>query len=201
MKKLLVGIVVLLNAGVQAYGTGNSSYPMSPGKRFISTEFTGIASDNGGMGLQVRYTHKFNSLLTFDTGLGVGGGDRNQRIFVGADYELYPDYLNQPRISLKTTISRAEEFEKTKTKIQLAPTLSKGFVFWGREAFPYVSIPLGLSLNADEKTYESTMSLNVGINGQLPIEGYRHLNGSLEVQAGIQDSFTAFVAGLNFPMN
>lgn len=153
------------------------------------------------MGLQVRYTHKFNSLLTFDTGLGVGGGDRNQRIFVGADYELYPDYLNQPRISLKTTISRAEEFEKTKTKIQLAPTLSKGFVFWGREAFPYVSIPLGLSLNADEKTYESTMSLNVGINGQLPIEGYRHLNGSLEVQAGIQDSFTAFVAGLNFPMN
>ena len=44
------------------------------------------------------------------------------------------------------------------------------------------------------------LSLNVGINGRLPIEGYRHLNGSLELQAGIQNSFTAFVAGINFPI-
>ena len=201
MKKLILSAAVLLSSSVIAYGTGNSTFPMNPGKRFISTEFTGITSDNGGMGVQVRYTQKINSLLTFDSGLGVSGGDRNQRFFLGADYELYPDYLNQPRISLKSTISRAEEFEKTKTKIQIAPTVSKGFVFWGREAFPYVSVPVGLSLNSDENTYDSTMSLNVGITGQLPVEGYRHLNGSLELQAGIQESFTAFVAGINFPMN
>ena len=200
MKKLVACAAMLMSAGAMAYGTGQSSFPMSTGKKLISTEFTGITSDDGGVGAQVRYTQKLNNLVTFDAGLGIGGGDRSQRLFVGADYELYPDYLNQPKISVRTSILRAEEFEATKTQFAIAPTLSKGFVFWGEEAFPYVSIPLGLNLNSENNTYDSMLSLNVGINGRLPIEGYRHLNGSLELQAGIQNSFTALVAGINFPI-
>lgn len=201
MKKILATAASLVSAGAFAYGIGYSTHPMPAGQKFISTEMTGIASDNGGMGVQVRYTQKMNKMFTYDLGMGVSGGDRAQRFFIGADYEIYPDYLRQPRFSVKANLERAEEFEVSKTIVSMAPTLSKGFNFWGSEAFPYVSLPVGLSLNGDEKTYETAISLNTGVNGQLPFHGYRHLNGNLEVQVGIQDSFTAFIAGISFPMN
>lgn len=201
MKRILATIATLASAGVMAYGVGQSTSPMQEGKKLISTEMTGIASDNGGMGMQVRYTQKLNRILSFDGGLGISGGDRAQRLFIGADYEIYPDYLRQPRFSMKANIERAEEFEETKTIVSIAPTVSKGFNFWGKEAFPYVSIPVGLNLNGDKKSYESTISLNTGINGNIPLKGYRHLKGNLEVQVGVQNSFTAFLAGVSFPMN
>jgi len=201
MKRIIATIATLASAGVMAYGIGQSTHPMAEGKKLISTEFTGITSDNGGMGVQVRYTQKVNRIFSYDAGLGISGGDRAQRFFVGADYEIYPDYLRQPRFSMKANLERAEEFDTTNTIISMAPTLSKGFNFWGKEAFPYVSMPVGLSLNSDSKSYENTISLNTGINGQLPIKGYRHLNGNLELQVGLKESFTAFVAGVTFPMN
>ncbi len=201
MKRILATIATLASAGVMAYGVGQSTSPMQEGKKLISTEMTGIASDNGGMGMQVRYTQKLNRILSLDGGLGISGGDRAQRFFIGADYEIYPDYLRQPRFSMKANIERAEEFEETKTIVSIAPTVSKGFNFWGKEAFPYVSIPVGLNLNGDNKSYESTISLNTGINGNIPLKGYRHLKGNFEVQVGVQNSFTAFLAGVSFPMN
>jgi hypothetical protein len=201
MKRIIATLATLVSAGVMAYGVGQSTHPMAEGKKLISTEFTGITSDDGGMGMQVRYTQKLNRIFTYDVGLGISGGDRAQRLFVGADYEIYPDYLRQPRFSIKANLERAEEFEETNTIVSVAPTISKGFNFWGKEAFPYVSLPVGLSLNGDDKSYENTVSLNTGINGQLPIKGYRHLNGNLEVQVGLKDSFTAFLAGVSFPMN
>jgi len=201
MKKIIATLATLASAGVMAYGVGQSTYPMGEGKKLISTEFTGITSDEGGMGMQVRYTQKVNRIFSYDVGLGISGGDRAQRMFVGADYEIYPDYLRQPRFSIKANLERAEEFENQNTIVSMAPTISKGFNFWGKEAFPYVSLPIGLSLNGDEKSYENTISLNTGINGQLPIKGYRHLKGNLELQVGLKDSFTAFLAGVSFPMN
>lgn len=201
MKRIIATLATLVSATTMAYGVGQSTHPMAEGKKLISTEFTGITSDDGGMGMQVRYTQKLNRIFSYDVGLGISGGDRAQRLFVGADYEIYPDYLRQPRFSIKANLERAEEFEKTNTIVSVAPTISKGFNFWGKEAFPYVSLPVGLSLNGDEKSYENTISLNTGINGQLPFKGYRHLNGNLEVQVGLKDSFTAFLAGVSFPMN
>lgn len=201
MNQFIIVLSTLVGSSVMALGIGNSSFPMMTGKKFISTEFTGTTTDDGGMGLQVRYTQKMNPQLTMDAGIGIAGGDRSQRAFLGADYELYPDYMQQPKISLRTKLSRAQEFEKTKTIVSLAPTFSKGFNVYGNEAFPYVSIPLGLNLNSDERTYESTASLNLGVNGKLPIEGYKHLNGNAEVQVGLKESYTAMVLGLSFPMN
>lgn len=201
MKKLLQVALALSSVSTFAYGIGYSTHPMSEDQKLISTELTGITSDDGGLGLQVRYTQKINKVLSVDAGLGIGGGDREQRFFVGADYEIFPDYMQQPRFSLKTNIERAEEFGSSFTVITAAPTISKGFNFWGKEAFPYASIPFGLSLNSDTQTYDTVTSMNVGINGQLPIDGYKNVNGNLELQVGLQESFTAVIVGMSFPMN
>lgn len=200
MKKAFLSLMMLSQASIFAYGIGQSTMPMLSGTKSIATELTGITSDQGGMGMQVRYTQKLDEKLIVDGGIGISGGDRSQRLFVGADYELYPDYMQQPRVSVKGMIERSQEFEEGVTKLSIAPTITKGFSFWGKEAYPFASLPVGLSLNGDRQTYETTMSLNTGINGQLPIDGYKHLNGTVEVQIGLKDSFTALLAGISFPL-
>ncbi len=200
MKKVFLSLMVLSQASIFAYGIGQSTMPMLSGNKQIATELTGITSDAGGMGMQVRYTQKIDQKLIVDGGIGISGGDRSQRLFVGADYELYPDYMQQPRVSVKGILERSTEFDQGVTKISAAPTITKGFSFWGKEAYPYASLPVGLALNGDTQTYETTISLNTGINGQLPIDGFKHLNGTMEVQVGLKDSFTAFLAGVSFPL-
>ncbi|WP_412470946.1 hypothetical protein [Halobacteriovorax sp. RT-2-4] len=200
MKKVFLSLMMLSQASIFAYGIGQSTMPMLSGSKQIATELTGITSDKGGMGMQVRYTQKLDEKLIVDGGIGISGGERSQRLFVGADYEIYPDYMQQPRVSVKGILERSTEFDQGITKISMAPTITKGFSFWGKEAYPYASLPVGLSLNGDTKTYETTISLNTGINGQLPIEGFKHLNGTMEVQVGLKDSFTAFLAGVSFPL-
>jgi len=183
-----------------SYGTGYSSYPMMSDKKFFSTEVTGITSTGGGVGAQVRYGQKINSALLIDAGVGISGGERTNRIFAGADYEIFPDYLNQPRVSVKTTITNAEEFGTRRNILSIAPTVSKGFSFWGYEAFPFVSIPMGLSLESGSKTYETISSFNVGITGNLPIERYSHLTGTLEAIVDLKDSYSGVFMGVSFPI-
>lgn len=67
MKKLsifLLGIgCVLSTSRAFAYGTGVSTYPLEADQKLISTEFTGITSAGGGMGLQARFTQKLNEKI------------------------------------------------------------------------------------------------------------------------------------------
>lgn len=201
MKSLLVGLFAIVSTNVFAYGIGQSSFPLMPNKRLISTEMTGITSTNGGVGIQSRYTQKLNAATTLDAGLGISGGERSGRIFAGADYEVYPDYQRQPRISLKGTIENAKEFGKRRNIISIAPIISKGFSFWGQEAYPYLALPLGISLEGREKRYKTFVSSNLGINGRVPIDGYRHLTGMLETQINLNGSFTGVTVGMSFPVN
>lgn len=195
----LIGMT-LMSSKAFAYGTGYSTFPMMADKKFVSAEMTGITSTGGGVGAQVRYSQKINSALLIDAGIGLSGGERANRIFAGADYELFPDYMNQPRISVKTSFSNASEFGVRRNILSVAPTISKGFSFWGEEAFPFISLPVGLSLDSDSKTYESIAHLGLGITGHLPIEGYRHLTGVFEGIVGIKDSYSGLFAGVSFPI-
>lgn len=190
-----------LASSAWAYGTGYSSFPLSVEKRILSTEITGITSSGGGMGVQARYTQKANEQLSFDAGLGMSSGERNGRLFANADFEIFPDYMRQPRIAVRAGFEHAKEFENSRNIFSVGPMVSKGFSFWGNEAFPFVSLPIGMNLNSDSKTYESTISLNTGINGHLPIEGYQNLIGSAEMQVGLKDSFTAVFFGVSYPLN
>ncbi len=183
-----------------AYGTGYSSFPLSVEKKMLSTEITGVTSTGGGMGVQARYTQKASEQLSFDAGLGMGSGERSGRVFGNADFEIFPDYMRQPRVAVRAGYEFAKEFGASRNILSVAPMVSKGFAFWGQEAFPFVSLPIGMNLNSDTKTYESTISLNTGINGHLPIEGYQNLIGSAEIQLGLKDSFTAVLVGLSYPL-
>jgi len=198
---LLVLLGIFAPFSALGYGTGYVTYPLMPEKRIVSTEFTGVTSDGGGIGLQGRFTQRLNEKMIVEAGLGIAGGERDSRFFLGADYELFPDYMKQPRVSVKTTFSNAKEFDVRRNIFTIAPTVSKGFSFWGNEAYPFFSLPVGMNLNGDTKTYESQINANVGITGNLPIEGYRNLMGVAETTVSIKDSYTAFFFGVSYPLN
>ncbi len=201
LRNCLLGLALLgPTMAMGSMGLGVSSYPLMLDRNMLSAEFTGVTSTGGGVGLQARYTRKFTPELVFDAGVGLSGGERSNRIFAGTDFEIFPDYMTQPRISLKTTLSNEKEFGTRNTKLTLAPTVSKGFSFWGEEAYPYVAIPYGLSLNSDTNTYQTVANLNLGIAGPIPADGYRHLTGTVEMNVGLKDSYSGIFFGITYPL-
>ena len=201
-RKLLVAIFSMtLTASAFGYGIGYSTHPLTLDKKVVSMEATGITSGNGGVGIQARYTHKIKESVNMDAGIGMGGGDRSSRVFMGMDLELFPDYQNQPRISLKGMLENAKVGEMRLNTISVAPTVSKGFSFWGKEAFPYVAIPFGVMLNDDTQTYETSLNLSLGATAPMPFEGMRNLTAQFETTVDIKDSFTAVFLGLSYPIN
>ena len=198
-------IALVLGLGAQkanAYGTGLSAYPLEVDTKLISAELTGITSTGGGFGMQARFTGKLTERGTLDAGLGISGGERSARIFAGYDYELFPDYENQPRSSIKAFIENSKEFEARKNIIGIAPSISKGFTFWGNEAFPYISFPYGISLNGKNNSYNTTLSANIGISGliQTDIGPDKQLTANAEAIVGLKDSFTGVFFGVAYPI-
>jgi hypothetical protein len=197
---ILTPVLLLFSSSVWGYGVGYSSFPLMQDRKLISAEATGIFANGSGLGMQVRYTHKVNKRTILDAGVGVSGGDRSGRLFVGADYEIFPDYNQQPRFSLKLNMENALEFEARHNIISLAPTLSKGFSFWGHEGFPFVSLPMGVNLKGENNTYKTVVSLAMGITGQVPIEGYTQLTANLEANINLRNNYSALFFGISYPL-
>ncbi|MDO9183213.1 MAG: hypothetical protein Q7U04_12435 [Bacteriovorax sp.] len=199
----LVAVTMGLSAQkANAYGTGLSTYPLEVETKLISAELTGITSTGGGLGMQARFTNKLNEKATIDAGLGISGGERSARLFAGYDYELFPDYENQPRTSIKAFIENSKEFNARRNILGIAPSVSKGFTFWGKEAFPYLSIPYGISLNGNNNSYSTTLSANIGISGVIPadIGADKQLTANAEAIVGLKDSFSGVFFGVAYPI-
>ena len=202
MKIVLVICGLLLSMDKTfAYGIGQSTHPLSMKKRIIATEFTGVISNGAGVGLQGRYTQRLDEKIKLDAGIGIAGGDRSSRLFAGLDYELFPDYMKQPRVSLKFNFETASEFDNRVTTLSLAPTASKGYNFWGKEGYPFVAIPIGVALNAGTGMYETMMGITGGWTGAVPLEGYEHLTASVELNLGVKDTYTGVFLGIAYPIN
>ncbi len=207
VKVLTIASVLIMTIGgltskAHAYGTGISSFPLEVETKLISAELTGITSTGGGLGMQARFTQKINEKGTIDAGLGISGGERSARLFAGYDIEIFPDYENQPRTSLKAFIENSKEFNARRNILGLAPTFSKGFTFWGKEAFPYISIPYGISLNGSSSTYNTTLSANIGISGVIPADvgPEKQLTANAEAIVGLKDSFSGVFFGVAYPI-
>jgi len=182
------------------YGVGYSSFPLKMKEKLLSAEATGILMDGGGIGMQGRFTYKAIDQILLDAGVGFSGGDRSSRLFAGADYEIFPDYMNQPRFSMKAVVERAKEFKNQELILGITPTVSKGFNFWGHEGFPYVAVPVGLGLATESNTYQTKASLTLGINGKLPFENYKNLTGSIETNFNLSNTYTAVFMGVSYSL-
>lgn len=201
VKSLTLISAMAISANAWSYGIGYSTFPLQTEEKMLSTEVTNTISEGSGAGLQTRFTYKSNRRTVIDAGIGVSGGQRTGRIFINADYELLPDYMSQPKLSLKTGFQNSKEFGIRKNIFKIAPTLSKGLSFWGKEAFPYASIPISLDLDSSSKTYETLMNVAVGITGKLPVQGYTHITANAELSLNLKDSYSGVIVGLSYPIN
>lgn len=197
----LTALSAILSSTAFGYGMGISTFPLEVEKKFISAELIGITSEGGGMGLQSRFTSKLTEKGTIDAGIGISGGERSARVFAGYDFEFFPDYQNQPRTSVKAFIENSKEFGVRRNIIGFAPTVSKGFSFWEHEGFPYLSLPVAISLNGRSNTYATTVNANLGVSGILPVEtGAKKLTANAELVLGVKDSYTGIFTGISYPI-
>ncbi len=194
---LLLG---MFSSQILAYGTGLSTFPLMNEQKIISTEFTGITSRGGGLGLQARFTQKIDEFQTVDAGLGIAGGERNARLFAGYDYELFPDYEYQPKTTLKAFIENAKEFGVRKNVLGFAPTFSKGLSISDKEIFPFLSVPVGISLNNKNNTYNTSVSANLGVSTLFQTENSKALTTAVELVLGVRESYSGLFVSVGYPI-
>lgn len=197
---LLLASIIAVSANALATTIGVSTHPFTMKKQAVTAEYDNYSSVGAGQGVSVRYYHKINDGLNFDAGIGLTNGDRENRIFGGADYVIIPDYGTQPRISVKALAESALYAEDRIYAFGVAPTVSKGFSFWGHEGFPFVALPYKVELNDENSSYVTSTALAIGITAKLPIPDYDKLIGNLETNINIDNSYTAIVLGVTLPI-
>ena len=201
MRKLLVGILTsTITMSAMATTIGVSSHPFVVNKKVITTELDTYLSNGTGTGITAKFQQRVNSKLTFDTGFGITDGERSSRFLAGADYQLLPDYGRQPKLSLKGLLDSKNMDGDRVNSFGVAPTLSKGLAFWGNEAFPFIALPVGVSLNTGDNSYQTTIAIAAGITGRIPVGGLENLVGNIETNISLKDSYAALVMGVSLPI-
>lgn len=182
-------------------GNGISTYPLKRENRFISTEATSFLTGEGGVGIQARYTHKLEDRIIVDGGIGMSTGNVNNRIFGSAEYRLYSDYMNQPRVAFKVGGEFQKENIFNTLKFSATPIISKGLNFWEKPGYPYVSMPMSLVLIPQTNEYQTRVNLNAGVTGKLPIKAYEDLLATVEISVNFKDSYSGLFFGISYPLN
>jgi hypothetical protein len=187
----------LLIFHLYAYGVNYSTYPFAPATKILAVDIGGKAD---GMATQLRIAYKYDSQIMIEGGLGVATSNNdNASMFVGIDYEVIPDYLKQPRIGVRVAVDNVNFSGSRHNIFSMTTVVSKGVSFWGREAFPYISLPLGMAFNTANKTYSTYLALSAGVTGNLPINKYHHLVTNLEASLGFTGLGSSIFAGISFP--
>lgn len=206
MKKTnLIALVIstFITTQVFAYGLGVSTHPFEQDKRVITTEATGTMANRGGTGggMQARYYQRVGRDVNIDAGFGVSSATTARSFFGGADYTFFPDYGNQPRVSLKGTFANVYERDAYKNNLGLAPTISKGFNISGHEIFPFAALPMQLALDWQGDKYRTTNAFALGATSQIPIEGFEKLTANFEVNLNMKAAYNSAFLGISYPLN
>ena len=201
MKKLLVGMISLtISAASLASTVGVSNHPFSMEKHVITTEFNNYFNDGSGMGFSANYFQRINDAVNIDLGFGITDGDRASRLKIGSDLRLIPDYGRQPKVSIKGILETEKIDGQRINSFGAAPTISKGFAFWGKEAYPFLALPIKVSLNTDDNSYETSTAVAAGITGRIPWLGTRNMVGNIETNFSLRNSYAALVMGVSLPI-
>lgn len=208
MKKLLkfsCGLLTIFTltatmSTLWAQGMGISTYPLQVDYGHLTTEYVGMVDSADGAGIQARYTHKINSTVTLDGGVGIGNKDLNNRAFISADIEFFPDYAQQPRISLKPFIETANEFGNRRNIIGVTPLFSKAITVFERPLYPFVGPSFGLVLDTTERKYEFRTVAAFGVAGKLPFGNFENVIFNIEGDWGVQNAYSSLSLGLSFPL-
>ena len=200
MKKILLGLISTSFAmGAMASTIGVSNHPFTMDKHIVTTEFNNYLNNGSGMGLTAKYLQRVNDSLNFDAGFGITDGERASRFVMGADYKIIPDYGRQPKVSIKGILESENLDGDRVNSFGAAPTISKGFSFWGKEAYPFLALPLKVGLNTNENTYETSTAVAAGITGRIPWAG-KNLVGNLETNFSLRNSYASIVMGVSLPI-
>lgn len=193
----------LISTQVFAYGLGLSTHPFEEGKKVITTEATGTLANNSGSGggIQARYYQRVGRDLNVDGGFGVSSSTAARALFVGTDYTFFPDYGNQPRLSLKGTMANVREQDEAKNNLGLTPTVSKGFNLSGHEIFPFLAVPMHVSLDWNDNQYKGASALAMGLTSQIPFDGFEKLTANLEANLNLKNSYSGLFFGVSYPLN
>lgn len=186
--------------GLYANRIGVSSHPFTMNKNVLTTEFNSITSQGIGQGITSKFFKRLSYRSNFDIGVGISDGDRANRFFTGLDYELYPDYAKQPRISVKSFFESENVLGQRLNSLGFAPTISKGLRVRGHEVFPFMALPFAVTLNDSSRTYETSQALSAGFTTRLPFVGFEKIVGSFETNMNIRNSFTSFLFGVSLPL-
>ncbi len=200
-KFFILLFISVLTMGASANSVGITTYPLILQKHIFSAEFNGVMSEGGGFGLQGRYTRLLNERTIMDGGFGLSAGDRSNTIFLGTAYELFADYQKQPRVTIRGQWESANEYDSHYNIITFTPIVSKGFVMGGKNFFPHIALPYSINLNSRNASYKTTIATTMGISGNIPVEGYQHLIGTLEARFSLNNSYSGLFAGISFPVD
>lgn len=203
MKTALSLLSLLISVNSFAYGLGVSTHPFEVEKKVITTQATGtMANNNGsGAGIQARYYQRLTQEMNLDAGMGVSSSTQARNLFVGSDYQLFPEHQNQPRISLKGLLSNSKEENLNRNNLGLAPTVSKGFVINDREIYPFVALPMNVSLESKANNYKGTAAFAFGATSNLPIQGFEKLTASVEANLNLKNTYNSAYVGISYPLN
>ena len=201
MKRILIGLMTASFAtAAMATTVGISNHPFTMKKHVLTTEYNNYFNGGTGMGLGVNYSQRIDQSMNIDAGFAFTDGERASRFHLGANMQIIPDYGRQPKVSVKALLG-TENYEGNRiNSFGAAPTLSKGFAVSGNELFPFVALPMKVSLNTDEKIYETSTAMAMGITGRLPLAGTNSLIGNFEINMPIRNSATSMVMGISLPI-
>lgn len=193
---ILLGIFIVKSA----FGTvGLSSHPFTMKKQVITTEFNNYLNNGEGAGLTAKYFQRMNEQINVDAGFSISDGERSSRVFAGADFQMIPDYGRQPRISVKGLMESVRFQDERINSFGAAPTISKGLLIAGKEAFPFIALPMAVNLNTETNEYFTSTAVAMGITGKLPFDGYDEIVANFETNMSVRNSFSSVVFGLSLP--
>ena len=201
LKKILMILSVsLLVTKAYANEIGWSTYPLKENQRILTAQFGGVFSSGGGMGVTASYLQKLSQKWDVEAGAGFTGGERGFTLYGAGNYEIYPDYEKQPKVSIKGWYQYSNEYDSSVNRFYASPLVSKSTLLWGNEAFPYLAIPTGVNLNYDNKQYSLFSALTLGISGNIPWEKMKNMAMILEGRLNITGSYSGLSFGFSHPI-